>query len=181
MAEAEALPSATYLPEGPQVGVPVVTLTAGGWTLCHQELYSNVLDNTQFEEIQDTCHGEKVFLGCKRVGADRLTVAAWGRRTTVFTDVTDEDYACKSNCKSKKEEGTNWYRTSKTWGFAAQENNLYLHSADVGDTHGPAPQSSTAGTRLSWMAYGKWGGYRCRTDENLGNSNYWEKVFFHAN
>ena len=139
------------------------------------------MDNNQIEEIRNKCHGEKVFVGCKRVGSDRLTVAAWGRRTTVFTDVTDGNHNCRSNCKSKKEEGTNWYRTSKTWGFAAQDDEIYLNWADIGDTAGPAPQSSTAGTRLSWMTYGGYSGYRCGADKNLGPSNAWEKVFFHAN
>ena len=172
--EAEALPSATYLPDGPQVDVPVATLTARGWTLCHQELYSNVLDNTQFEEIQDKCHGEKVFLGCKRVGDDRLTLAAWGRKTTVFTDVTDED-DCLFNCKFKTEAGIKWYKTPKAWGFAAQEDDIYLSWADYG-----YPQTNKE--RLSWyLNQSKSGGFRCGTDTNLVTSNSWEKVFYHAN
>ena len=84
--EAEGLSSATYLPDGPQVDVPVTTLTAGGWTQCHKELYSNKLNNAQVQEIQEVCSGDRIFIGCKRVGADRLTVAAWGRKTTVFPD-----------------------------------------------------------------------------------------------
>ena len=158
-------------------------LAAGGWSQCHQELYSNALDNTQVDEIQDTCHGEKVFLGCRKVGDDHLTVAAWGRKATVFTNVTDEVRNCRKNCNSKKEAGTQWYRTPAAWGFAAQDNDLYLSYLDVGDTHEPAPKKGTAETRLSWfMNVSNTGGYRCGAFIiGLFESNAWETVFFHAN
>ena len=153
----------------------MATLTARGWTQCHKELYSKPLYNNQFEEIRKKCHGEKVFVGCKRVGSDRLTVAAWGRKTTVFTDITDEEKDCESDCKFKTEAGTKWYRTPKAWGFAAQGDDLYLSWADYG-----YPQTNTA--RLSWyLNQSKRGGYRCGAFEGLYTSNDWEKVFFHAN
>jgi len=176
----EKLP--VYQPDGPQVDILVATLTGRGWTQCHKELYSYLLDNNQFEEIGEKCHGEKVFVGCKRVGSDLLTVAAWGRKATVFTDVTDENETCSTICNSKKEAGTQWYRTPKAWGFAAQDDDLYLSFADIGDTHGPAPQNGTAKTRLSWyINRSNHGGYRCGADKHLYRSKDWEMVFFHAN
>jgi len=172
-----------YLPDGPQVDVPIATLTSGGWTLCHKELYINVLNDTMVGPIQGKCHKNRIFLGCKRVGTDLLTVAAWGNRATVFTDVIDEDIVCMSDCKFKVEAGTKWYRTPMTWGFASGEYDLFLATADLGDKPGPGyPQDGTARKRMSWNINLPVGGFRCGASTRLldEKSNDWERVLFHA-
>ena len=64
------------------------------------------------------CYKQNVMVGCKRVGSNHLTVAAWGRKTTVF-GVTEERSPSRGDCKYKEEAGNKWYRAPKAWGFAA--------------------------------------------------------------
>jgi len=171
-----------YLPEGPQMNVPIDTLTSGGWTQCHTESYSNRL---QIDVIQGKCSAAKTFMACKEVGSDILTLAAWANTATVFA-VTENNEDCRASCTSQVEAGTRWYQTPHTWGFAAADNSLYLLKDDVGDTN-ILGQEGTGGTRLSFSINKPYGGYRCGETKKLwpvqygGNGDDWERVFFHAN
>ena len=174
---------ATYLPDGPQMNVPKDTLTSGGWTQCHTELYSNALDDDQVDVIQEKCSAAKTFMACKEVGSDILTLAAWANTATVFA-VTENNAFCGASCQSQVEAGSRWYRTPAAWGFAAADNSLFLFSADI-TTPG---QGGTGGTRLSHFVSNPsnpFGGYRCGETRNLWGSSDggddWERVFFHAN
>ena len=110
-----------------------------------------------------------------------ITVAAWCRKTTVF-GVTEERSPSRGDCKYKEEAGTKWYRAPKAWGFAAHNDSLYLHTADVGDTKGPAQHRDRGTTRICFFINLRvFGGYRCGKIINLGQSNKWEKVFYHTN
>ena len=148
-----------YLPDGPQINVSISTLTLGGWTQCHTELYSNELDDAQVDAIQEKCNNTKTFVACKKVGSDILTLAAWANTTTVFA-VTENNPTCNDTCQSQVEAGSRWYRTPGTWGFAAADNTLYLYKNDKADVRTPG-QEGTGGTRLGFVVnFSGYGGYR---------------------
>ena len=176
MIERVTFTGASYLPDGPQIDVPVSTLTSGGWTQCHTELYSNHLDDAQVDAIQEKCNKAKTFMACKEVGSDTLTLAAWANTATVFA-VTDDDPDCFDSCQSQVEAGTRWYRNPLDWGFAAADNSLYLDVGEIGDAYEPG----TGGTRLSIIVNDYDGGYRCGETTYLYDGDNWERVFFHAN
>jgi len=153
----KAMCNIDYFPDGPQVNVSIDTLTAGGWTLCHKELYSNNLTDAKVAQIQEMCDGDNIMIGCKPSGtADRLSVAAWGRRKTVFN--------------AGQESGTRWYRTEKAWGFAPANSPIDLTDADV----------KSGVTRISFHLNMRYGGFRCGERYHLNDSNDWERLFFHT-
>ena len=148
-------------------------MAAGGWTQCHKELYNNPLNDSQVEEIKKKCFGKRTFMACQRVGSDHLTLAAWGKQSTVFTSVTEEKLKCHP-CKVKIEGGTKWYRTLGAWGFiAANSSYLYIRHCDF--------DIMEDGTRMCWFCNKHIGGYRCGANHRLNKSNVWERVIFHAN
>ena len=164
--EKDTFTGATYLPDGPQMNVSISTLTSGGWTQCHTELYSNVLDDAQIDVIQGKCNNTKTFMACKKVDSDHLTLAAWANTTTVYA-VTDTDSQCQDSCTSQVEAGSRWYRTPKAWGFAAANNSLFLNSVDRADIR-TSGQEGTGGTRLNYYT-------NSVTGNNVQNINFKSK------
>ena len=180
MIEKDTFTGATYLPDGPQINVVLGELYFGGWTQCHKELYSNVLDDAQVDVIKEKCSGPKTLMACKKVGDDYLTLAAWANTTTVFA-VTENNHLCRASCTSQVEAGSRWYRTPKAWGFAAADNSIYLNNVDRADIR-TSGQEGTGGTRLSYFIDDSTLGYRCGETKDLNNdADNWERVFFNAN
>ena len=70
-----------YYPSGPQLNVPISTITNGGWTLCwsglygQQELLSNLTNNCTKKYLMEVGGA---------VGASTYLLAAAGERTAVF-------------------------------------------------------------------------------------------------
>lgn len=78
----------TYVPVGPQVNVPVATVTAGGWTECHSDLYNVAgLDTTT---VMAGCTGAQLMLACRPTGDATLTLLAQGPSADVIFDTGDD-------------------------------------------------------------------------------------------
>jgi len=182
--------SATYTPIGPQILIPEIMVTNGGWILCHNETYSVPMTDSSISAIQGKCTGDKIMLACRQAGAAALTTLAWADKATVF-GVTDSPQ-CRKSCLANVAQGTKWYRSTKgggsdgAWGFADEGSNINLYPRDYTDEMDGEVELDGE-KRISWTVNSPYayGGWRCGTtldlDTRYEKSQDWERVFYHAN
>ena len=154
-----------YLPYGPQTDVDLATVTNGGWTLCHQTLYSAVTHN-DLDAIRNTkCTGPNLMLACRQTNSQTIQLLAWAPRDDVFHDA-----GTQSNPTPHNVQGSNWYFSDNhSWGFARE--GLALNR-NVCDNHDLA----TDDKRLSWHTDTR-SGHRCGTNMKYEGNGY-EKLIF---
>lgn len=94
-----------YYPSGPQLNVPISTITSAGWKLCWSGLYdaSDTLAN-----IESSCTGKYLLEAGGAVGASSYILAAAGERSSVLR-VTGENETTLNN-------GTYWYYSKNIYG-----------------------------------------------------------------
>ena len=91
----------SYYPCGPQLNVPISTLTNAGWEPCFEDNYNN--SSTLVSEALDACDGEYLAVFGKAVGGSTALLLAVAPRSEVFT-VTEGNRPHLAN-------GTYWYYT----------------------------------------------------------------------
>ena len=147
---------------GVQTNLPVAELR--GWEECFSEPYGS--SGTNVREVLARCDRPFLLLGCRRVNADVLVVAAAGEREHVLHESGQGNELHVHN-------DVGWYFSdSHSWGFVAAGEAVRRSSCDVDSTR---PE-----TRLCWhtRAAALSGGYRCGATTSLNNDNSWERVIF---
>lgn len=156
--EADAQP---YLPFGPQVDVPVDTVTGGGWTECFRDLYA---DNWDVDELLANCPGTRLMLACRPTGSTTLTVLAQGAREDVTFDTGENsDVTHIAN-------GVGWYfNDTYSWGFVRAGDSVNKETCDT-------DESGANDERLCWHTDET--GYRCGATIELNGSTDFERIVY---
>jgi hypothetical protein len=139
-----------YYPSGPQLNVPISTITSAGWKLCWSGLYS---DNTStLASIKSSCSQKYLIEAAGQVGASNYLLAAAGERSAVF-NTTPINGTTLNN-------GTHWYFNAESMGFSPNAN-IEQSAADIvaSNAWDPAdqlfrPYDGTEDYRLSWHTLG---------------------------
>jgi hypothetical protein len=174
-----------YAPYGPQVDVPLSALT--GWRRCFASSFSDY--SSPLSSLFEACSNSSILMGCRRAGASRLDVAAWGPRTIVFQPTETSDPLLEAA-------GTGWYYTpTRGIGFVPAGADVYRAACDVeegeggggggaarllaatGAINGSDPRTRRMCVRLSESTTS--GGFRCGARTYLYDSA-WERVFYHS-
>jgi len=72
-----------YYPSGPQLEVPVSTVTSGGWELCFENSFD--ANGTPVQTMLDQCTGKYIMLaGAYNVSPNTIALLAAGERASVF-------------------------------------------------------------------------------------------------
>ena len=136
----------TYYPSGPQVNVPLSTVTAGGWVLCWSEDYgtrgttvSSILAGTAAGSVS-SCDEKNIMLtGWAKADPTILPVLAVAPKVDVFTATTrDEPHLVN---------GSYWYYTPD-WSMGFSPNaTIAQNSCDVAGVWGDGGDQAH---RLCW-------------------------------
>jgi hypothetical protein len=155
----------SYVPVGPQLNVPLATVTNGGWTQCYLDDFNQM---PSIASVQMACNRNRVMLGCRLTGSNTIQLLAWAPRADVFFDTGNGNVLHNAN-------NTGWYfSTGWSMGFAAQGEAVSRNSCDTaaGATH---LCYHTGGGNLNQ-------GYRCGNNTGLqGGVRSHERIIFHAN
>ncbi len=158
-----------YYPSGPQLNVPISTITSAGWKLCWSSLYG---DTDTLANIESSCTGKYLLEAGGAVGASSYILAAAGERSSVLKP-TELDQTNLNN-------GTYWYY-SKVGGSMGFSPNSIINQTIADCTYNGARncgfdaiyiegEDPTANFRLSWHINGDdetiFGGWR------LGHINW---------
>ena len=167
--------AATYLPVGPQTNVSVATVTAGGWTECYRDLYSNGDPvNMSAATVLSACTGGQLMMACRLTGDPNLILLAQGDRADVTFDTgANTDVLHAAN-------GVGWYFNNSgndpgsSWGFTRDGDIVNKNNCDV-------ESSGADDERLCWhLNPGSYdsGGYRCGTTQDLNGSDAYERIVY---
>ena len=160
-ASAASTPPA-YYPSGPQVNVPVATVTDGGWTECFVDKYADGL-HAALPGLLDACTGKYLMLAGRATGSSTLGLLAAAPRDDVLFDTGTGDTTHVAN-------GTGWYFADNwSWGFAKAGDSVERSSCDVASVDGAL--------RLCWHT-AAYGGFRLGTDTTLNGSTDFERVVY---
>ena len=161
---ADDVPSPALSLVGPQQDLPAADLVDGGFVSCFSGLYNAA--SPSIDEILEACDGAVLFMGCRPVGSDLITLGAMGDRAIIL-----EDSAQVSN-PLNEHNGVNWYFSDNySWGFGPLGESLSRNSCDTGNT---LPEQ-----RMCWHTSGGSirSGYRCGSTFLNGNAA-WERVIY---
>ncbi|MCB9550359.1 MAG: hypothetical protein H6705_00295 [Myxococcales bacterium] len=144
--------------------VPEAEVIDGGFEPCWRGFYGD--NQPPVAQVLEGCDEGVLLLGCRRVGAPNLQLAAMGARAEVLTDVGQDQAAVHNH------NGVDWYfNDSYSWGFAAEGTGVIRNSCDVGEVQGELRMCwHTGGGNLN-------NGYRCGNDFAFDNN--WERVIYH--
>ncbi|MBM4319186.1 MAG: hypothetical protein FJ125_04320, partial [Deltaproteobacteria bacterium] len=145
-----------------QQDLPEAELTR--WYSCWTGRYSE--SGSDIAQMLQNCTGNQLLLGCRKVGARMLTLAASGDRADVLSDCGQ-----RPGC-AHEANGVAWYFSSSwSWGFAP---------AGLGVQRSPCDTSAASGDRrMCWRTSGGKlrSGSRCGSNSLDGNAG-WERVVF---
>ena len=153
-----------FSPYGPQLDVPVTSVTSGGWRECFKQAYRDSFDSNIVTSIMESyCKGSDIMLACRKENFASIQLLAWAPRSCVFTNTTGTSGSVTTNCQ-----GTEWYFSkSYSWGFAAGGDTVSKSSCDKASSGSP-------NKRLCFHTDGSTG-YRCG---NTGSSSSYELLIF---
>ena len=139
-----------YYPKGPQLNVPISTITSGGWKLCWSGLYSDY--SSTLEAIKASCSEKYLLEAAGQVGASTYLLAAAGERSAVFNTTATNGTTLNN--------GTYWYFNNNSMGFSPNAT-IEQMTADIlaSNAWDPAdalfrPYDGTEDYRLSWHTMG---------------------------
>lgn len=158
--------SASYIPVGVQLNVPIATVTTGGWTQCYAATYG--ASGTTIAAAIADCGGNLMMLAAGATGSNTLDVLAWANTTDVMFDTGTGNITHNAN-------GTEWYfNDSWSWGFAPGGETVSRNSCDVNNLASP--------DRLCWHTTGgaMEGGWRDGANTGLNASTDFTKYIFTA-
>jgi len=145
--------------EGARADVSDAALAAGGYEICLRQRYDEVFSRA---DAMERCAGQVLVVGCRPVGARRLTVAAMGDRDAIFQPVPDEAGAFQVH------NGAHWYFGEDfSFGFAPEGAAVNRQPCDT--------DQERAELRLCWHTIDR-GGWRCGATTGLNDSDDWERV-----
>ena len=156
---------------GPQINVPLSSVTAGGWKKCFSQTHAQKLTRDKFRTIRDLdCNGKFTLLACRSTTSNILTALAAGPKDDIFS-VTDTKL--RQN-RGHIVHGSRWYvqdqgSATGSWGFARPEDDINLNSCD--DKNGQH--------KLCWHLNDA--GWRCGSTQHLTGKSTWEKIVFTSN
>ncbi|MBM4321349.1 MAG: hypothetical protein FJ125_15740, partial [Deltaproteobacteria bacterium] len=147
---------------GVQQDLPQVELA--GWHPCWTGTYDQ--SGRNIAQLLQDCAGDKLLLGCRRVGEQQLTLAALANRADVLFDCGQQ-----AGC-AHEANGVAWYFGDNwSWGFAP---------VGLGVQRAPCDTSAASGDRrMCWITSGGalGAGFRCGSND-LGGGAAWERVVF---
>lgn len=166
----------TYYPSGPQVNVPLSTVTNGGWTLCWS---SDMATSSSFDAViggtaagsQSACDGDTLLLtGWANSDPSNLIVLAAAPKADVLTQTAHNT--------PRLANGSYWYNEpGQSIGFS-ESASICQSEADV----------CGGNQRLSWHMVNAWGdsggpnwithGYRFGTIRGLNDSTDYTRAIF---
>jgi len=163
----------SYLPVGPQTGVPVATVSNGGWSQCYLDNYTERLDAAA---VLSACTEEHLMLACRDTGSPTLNLLAQAPRSDVITPTGSGATSVHTA------NGTDWYFDNSgsvgaggggSWGFLREGDQVNKDSCDT------AGFSEASGAfKLCWhFDPPKVGGYRCGDDTSEDGI---ERIVFQA-
>jgi hypothetical protein len=138
--------AAPSLPTGTLQNIAVSTVTDAGFTSCYSDTYANA-GTTLTSIFNGQCTGDPLLWGCMPAGGSTITLAAWGDRATLLTDV-----GATSNPQTQVVNGvTFYYSSSYSMGFAEAGATISRGSCDT-----VRPPSVAQGAAARRQA-GRWG------------------------
>ncbi len=146
--------------QGVRRDVDPAEVAAGGFEVCHQDLYNAHIDDPA---AIAACDGDVLMLACRQVGQANYRVAAMGLRAEVIRDVGNGNQAVNNH------NGVGfYYAPDHSWGFVAEGNAISRNSCDT-----------VAGEdKLCWHTSAH-GGYRCGAQAGLNSNAGWERFVLH--
>ena len=154
-----------YNPIGPQLNVPIATVTSGGWTECYDATMSVYIGNSG-ENVLNACTGDLLMMAGRVTGSSTLLVLAEASRadTIINTGIS----ATNEHISNGSEW---WYSPNWSWGFVAIGDPLLNSQCNTA-------AGGTAGMCLHTVNGA--GGYRINNIVGLNGSVAYEKIFFQA-
>jgi hypothetical protein len=153
-----------YFPTGPQTGVSLATVLAGGWTQCYAATM-NVAIGTQAQNVLTPCTDDFLLMAGRETGSSSFLVLAAALRADTIIDTGHTSITHLAN-------GSNWwYSTNWSWGFTAANDTVQNNECDL----------SSSPTSICLHTLASVGGYRINDIQHLNASTAYEKVFFMSN
>lgn len=155
---------ASYLPVGVQLGVPLTTVTNGGWNLCYSATMGTIFGSSAAQTLAGCSAGSLIMLAGRETGSDTLMVLAQTTKADAFADT-----GADNNGIFTTSNGADWfYADDWSWGFK-----------DIGDSFTKF-QCSFAATATSMCVHTLdfTGGYSIGTVTDLNFSSAYEKLVF---
>ena len=155
--------AATYLPVGPQLNVPLATVTGGGWTQCYSATMAISFGGSAATTLA-ACTGDRLLVAGRETGSGTLLVLAQALKTDVLFNT-----GAASNGITNIANGTGWYNADN-WSFGF---------VPAGETPNKSECDTTSGLgRLCIHTLTFTGGYRINDIQGLNNSTDYEKLVF---
>lgn len=164
LAMASAPAMASYLPVGPQMGVSLATVTAGGWSLCYSATMGTPFGRSAATTLAACGAGSLIMLAGRETGSDTLLVLAQTTKIDAFTDT-----GAASNGIFTTSNGADWfYADGWSWGFKP----IGAAFTKFECSFGP-PDGSMCLHTLDFV-----GGFSINSIDNLNESQDYEKLVF---
>jgi hypothetical protein len=155
---------AAYLPVGPQTGVPLATVTGGGWSLCYSATMGTPFGNMASTTLAGCGAGTQIMLAGRVTGSDTLLVLAQTTKVDAFTDT-----GAANNGIFTTSNGADWfYADSWSWGFKPVGVSFNKFQCMFGP-----PNASMCVHTLDFV-----GGFSINTIDFLNFSSDYEKLVF---
>jgi hypothetical protein len=158
---AEATP--VYLPSGPQTGVSIATVLAGGWSLCYAQPMATPI-GASAQNVLNACTGSYLMMAGLETGANSFIVLAATTRADAIIDTGQTSNTHLSNGSQW------WFSPSWSWGFTAAGDTVANNQCDVSDSP----------TSMCLHTFDGVGGYRIDNITGLNASVGYQKWFFQA-
>ena len=152
-----------YLPSGPQTGVPLAVVLAGGWSQCYAAPMATPIGNFA-ENVLNACTGDYIMMAGRETGAQSFMVLAATLRADAILDTGQTSVTHLSN-------GSEWWFSNNwSWGFTAAGDTVANNQCDTSDSP----------TSMCLHTFDFVGGYRINNIAGLNDSVGYQKVFFQA-
>ncbi len=159
-----AVSDPSYYPSGPQLDVPVSTVTDGGWVECYRSTYGTALTPETLSGLLTSCSGDHLMLAGRETGSDTLKLLAAAPRADVLADSGSGNDTHNAN-------GSEWYYSDAwSWGFAKGGDTVERDYCDIGSAN---PES-----RLCWHTGFSFGGWRVGTVTGLNYDGAYERIVY---
>lgn len=165
--------SPAYYPSGPQLNVPVSTVTSGGWSLCWSGTYDA---SATLATVLAACDMPYLLLAGGEVESSDYMLLAAGQRSSILNPTGANETTLNN--------GTYWYfNPSASMGFASVSD-IHQNSADVQASgfYGGTAVDATTPYRMSWHVDGSSmdSGWRVGATVNLNSGSGYIRAIYEA-
>ncbi|MFN7174912.1 MAG: PEPxxWA-CTERM sorting domain-containing protein [Thermaurantiacus tibetensis] len=155
---------ATYLPVGPQLNVPLATVTGGGWSLCYSATMGTPFGSSAAATLANCGAGSLIMLAGRETGSSTLLVLAQTTKVDAFTNTGAADNGIFTTSN-----GANWfYADNWSWGFAPAGGGFQKLECSFTPPNGS----------MCVHTYDFVGGYSINSIAGLNGSSDYEKLVF---